>query len=59
MALLFAEDGINVSLSDPAEEVMDAVIGKAEKSGYHDRVKKFTGGCIDPQLSSSVDAERQ
>lgn len=42
MALLFAEDGINVSLSDPAEEMMDAVIEKAEKAGYHDRVKKFT-----------------
>ncbi|KAF2186501.1 6-phosphogluconate dehydrogenase-like protein [Zopfia rhizophila CBS 207.26] len=41
MALLFAEDGINVSLSDPSEEAMDSVIEKAEKSGYHSRVKKF------------------
>jgi hypothetical protein len=35
MALLFAEDGVHVSLSDPSEEAMDAVITKAEKSGYN------------------------
>jgi 6-phosphogluconate dehydrogenase len=40
MALLFAKDGVNVSLSDPAEETMDAVIEKAEKAGYHGRVHK-------------------
>lgn len=40
MALLFAEDGVHVQLSDPSEEVMDTVIGKAEKAGYNDRVKK-------------------
>lgn len=43
MALLFAENGVNVGLSDPAEEMMDAVIEKAEKAGYHDKVKKFRG----------------
>jgi 6-phosphogluconate dehydrogenase len=41
MALLFAENGVNVGLSDPAKEMMDAVIEKAEKAGYHDKVKKF------------------
>lgn len=44
MALLFAENGVNVSLSDPAEEMMDSVIEKAEKVGYHNKVKKFKGG---------------
>jgi 6-phosphogluconate dehydrogenase len=43
MALLFAEDGVHVSLSDPSEEAMDAVIGKAENSGYNGKVKKFNG----------------
>jgi 6-phosphogluconate dehydrogenase len=43
MALLFAEDGVHVSLSDPSEEAMDAVIGKAEKSGYNGKVKKYNG----------------
>jgi 6-phosphogluconate dehydrogenase len=43
MALLFAEDGVQVGLSDPSEEAMDAVIEKAEKSGYNGKVKKFTG----------------
>jgi 6-phosphogluconate dehydrogenase len=44
MALLFAEDGVHVSLSDPSEEAMDAVIEKAEKSGYNGKVNKFKGG---------------
>jgi 6-phosphogluconate dehydrogenase len=44
MALLFAEDGVHVSLSDPSEEAMDAVIGKANKSGYNGKVNKFSGG---------------
>jgi 6-phosphogluconate dehydrogenase len=43
MALLFAEDGVQVGLSDPSEEAMDAVIEKAEKSGYNGKVKKFIG----------------
>ncbi|KAF1955072.1 6-phosphogluconate dehydrogenase-like protein [Byssothecium circinans] len=41
MALLFAENGIHVSLSDPVEEAMDAIIDKAEKAGYHGKTKKF------------------
>lgn len=43
MALLFAEDGVNVSLSDPSEQAMDAVIEKAEKQGYNGKVEKFNG----------------
>lgn len=43
MALLFAEKGMLVSLSDPSEEAMDGVIGKAEKSGYNGKVKKYNG----------------
>jgi 6-phosphogluconate dehydrogenase len=43
MALLFAEDDVHVSLSDPSEGAMDAVIEKAEKSGYNGKVKKYTG----------------
>lgn len=49
MALLFAEDGVHVNLSDPSEEAMDAVIDKAEKAGYHGKLKKHKGlhACLD------------
>ena len=43
MALLFAEDGVRVSLSDPSEDAMDAVIQKAEQQGYSGKVQKFKG----------------
>lgn len=43
MALLFAEDGVHVGLSDPSEEAMNAVVEKAEKAGYNGRVKKHKG----------------
>jgi 3-hydroxyacyl-CoA dehydrogenase len=43
MALLFAEVGVHVSLSDPSEEAMDAVIDKADKSGYNGKIHKYTG----------------
>lgn len=43
MAMLFAEIGVHVSLSDPSEETMDAVMQKAEKQGYHGKVDKYTG----------------
>lgn len=43
MALLFAEDGVHVNLSDPSEEAMDAVIEKAEKAGYNGEIKKHKG----------------
>lgn len=45
MAQLFAEDGVQVCLSDPNEQMMDSVIEKAEKAGYHGKVKKFKGEC--------------
>ncbi|KAI8932514.1 hypothetical protein NX059_010693 [Plenodomus lindquistii] len=41
MALLFAEDGLHVSLSDPSEQAMDRVIAKAEQSGYTGKVQKY------------------
>lgn len=41
MALLFAEDGVNVSLSDPSEAAMDAVIEKAEQQGCTGKVQKY------------------
>lgn len=50
MALLFAEDGVHVNLSDPSEEAMDAVIEKAEQSGYHGKLKKHMGRPLDPHL---------
>lgn len=43
MALLFAEDGVQVGLSDPEEKTMDALIDKAEKAGYHGKLKKYKG----------------
>jgi len=41
MALLFAEHGLTVSLSDPAEEAMDGLIKEAKEKGFGDRLKKF------------------
>lgn len=43
MALLFAEDGVQVNLSDPSVEAMDAVIEKAETAGYNGKIRKHTG----------------
>ena len=45
MALLFAEDNVHVSLSDPSEEAMDRVVEKAESAGYNGKVQKFKGIC--------------
>jgi 3-hydroxyacyl-CoA dehydrogenase len=50
MALLFAEDGVHVNLSDPSEEAMDAVIEKAEKAGYHGKLTKHNGMLVDTSL---------
>jgi len=41
MALLFAEDGVHVSLSDPSEEAMDAIIHKADEAGYNGKLSKY------------------
>lgn len=43
MALLFAENGIEVSLEDPSEETMDSIIEAADKQGFVGKVKKYTG----------------
>jgi len=43
MALLFAENGVEVSLQDPSEEAMDGLIKAAEKQGFGGKLKKYTG----------------
>jgi 3-hydroxyacyl-CoA dehydrogenase len=43
MALLFAENGLEVSLSDPSEQAMDMVVDKAKKDGFGERIKKLKG----------------
>jgi 6-phosphogluconate dehydrogenase len=43
MALLFAENGVQVSLQDPSEEAMDGIIESAKQQGFGDRIRKFTG----------------
>jgi len=43
MALLFAENGLGVSLSDSSEQAMDKVINEAKKDGFGERIKKFKG----------------
>jgi 6-phosphogluconate dehydrogenase len=42
MALLFAENGIEVGLQDPSQSNMDHVLEQAKKDGLSDRVKKYT-----------------
>lgn len=46
MALLLAEVGVHVSLSDPSEEAMDALIEKAEKQGHKGMLQKHKGKLI-------------
>jgi len=46
MALLFAENGVEVSLQDPSEEAMDGLIESAEKQGLGGKLKKYTGGSV-------------
>ncbi|KAF2502538.1 6-phosphogluconate dehydrogenase-like protein [Lophium mytilinum] len=41
MSLLFAENGLEVSISDPSEETMDKVLKRAEEEGLGGRLKKF------------------
>ena len=54
MALLFAEDGVHVNLSDPSEEAMDAVIEKAETAGYHGKLTKHKSMLV--ETNRSLDA---
>lgn len=43
MALLFAENGIEVSLEDPSEKAMDSIVEAAKNQGFKDKVKKYSG----------------
>lgn len=52
MALLFAENGVDVSLEDPSVEAMDGIIDAAKKQGLHGKITKFTGSQFCPLLSS-------
>ena len=40
MALLFAENGIQVSLNDPSEEVINGLIEQGKKEGFGDCLEK-------------------
>ncbi|KAI9659092.1 MAG: hypothetical protein M1821_002052 [Bathelium mastoideum] len=40
MALLFAENGLHVSLSDPSETAIDYIIQQAKKTGIDDHIHK-------------------
>ena len=41
MALLFAEQGFQVSLNDPSTEAMDGILRSAKQDGVQDRMQKF------------------
>lgn len=41
MAQLFAENGVDVSLSDPSEEAMDSLIEAAKQAGVGDKLTKY------------------
>jgi 6-phosphogluconate dehydrogenase len=43
MALLFAENGIEISLEDPSEPAVDDAIDAAKQQGFGDKLKKYTG----------------
>lgn len=40
MALLLAENGISVSIQDPSEETVDALIKSGQDQGIHDKLTK-------------------
>jgi len=42
MALLAAEKGVHVSLQDPSEKAMDAILEQAKKAGIEKSVEKYT-----------------
>lgn len=55
MALLFAENGIEVSLQDPSVEAMDLVIKTAKKDEIPpERLKKYTGRLFPPCPAASL-----
>lgn len=43
MALLFAKNDLEVSLSDPSEQAMDKVVDKAKEDEFGERIRKFKG----------------
>lgn len=43
MAMLFAEKGLDVSLSDPSEDAINKIIKNAEKEGFGERIHKSKG----------------
>lgn len=42
MTLLMAEHGIEISISDPSSQTVDALIASAEKQGIHHKLSKYT-----------------
>nr|POE99452.1 6-phosphogluconate dehydrogenase, decarboxylating [Quercus suber] len=42
MALLFAEEGISVSLQDPSEQAMDELLAKAKEEGLENKIAKYS-----------------
>lgn len=42
MALLFAENGFQVSLQDPSDENMDRILQEAKDNGIEDRMAKYS-----------------
>lgn len=42
MALLFAEKGVHVSLSDPSSEAMDKILESAKEDGLDGKLSKYT-----------------
>ena len=40
MALLFAENGIHVSLNDPSEDAVNGLLEQGNKEGFGDRLEK-------------------
>ena len=41
MALLFAENGVSVSIQDPSSETVDKLIRSAEDQGIHSKLSKY------------------
>lgn len=41
MALLLAENGVSVSIKDPSDKTVDALMASAEKQGIHNKLSKY------------------
>ena len=55
MALLFAENGLHVSLEDPSEDAMKGVKQQAEKDGFGDRISIHSGTPTSPSSLKPTD----